>query len=51
MIEIVIGWVVLLAGEDEGGDETSGFEEMVKDLLDGGDVLNARVLGGKLAVS
>lgn len=45
-----MGRVVVVAGKDEGGDETSDFEEVVEDLLDGGDVLNTRVLGGKLGV-
>lgn len=42
--------VVIVAGKDECGDEASDFEEVVEDLLDGGDVLNTRVLGGNLGV-
>lgn len=49
-VETGIGGVVLVAGKDEGGDEASDFEKVVEDLLDGGDVLNTSMLGGKLGV-
>lgn len=41
---------MLVTSKDEGGDEASNFEEVVEDLLNGGDVFNTRVLGGKLGV-
>lgn len=49
-VETGKGRVELVAGKNEGGDEASNFEEVVEDFLDGGDVLNTRVLGGKLGV-
>ena len=49
-VETGIGGVVLVAGKDERGDEASDFEKVVEDLLDGGDVLNTSMLGGKLGV-